>query len=822
VGREAVPRWPSGSVFWDERPQAIGLVDAQDNQQNGHCRAGVTSSRRLTGPIAVRSSVCQRLQAITVGQHWTNAGIWASVRAWPVAVSRPSKTIMSESVPPTGRSPRLEARAMRLEDVLRLLPERELGSLIQRMRIRIDESKRIDIPSQVARALLILPEARDPTQLPGPTRELIYRLAESRGVLFTEDLAPGLDLLVARGLCYVRQHERGKLEVLLPIAFMIQMRPWEGEDPRGIRALMSQLTAEVAQSMASHYLGRPATPPLALALEAAWEVLTNPEALAAQVDQLAPLERKLLRSVEEVGGEVDTEELLELEREPLRLRGATGATPSRRGVGFALERRALLIPIHPNRHVIPSEVAAVVGAQRRAERDERRSEIRAYVIGDDHAPRRARFAENPVPVALAMALAVREPNVEVRDGVGTPKSLIARLATRFGREPAEIAQIASLSRAIGLWDPSASVAAAPPGSHTLHALGQVLFNAWRRGGAWDEARADGESIRVSSEAREASAIGVLREMVLEALAELGDGNWAPWSALRDYLAADSRTPGIARLLERWASRSSIECAPIELIARRIALESLHVLGVVDLGEPDSDGANHEKLLRITPRGRAFLRGTRPSLEPEAGRFIDGQTLRVGPLTKVGQVLALANFIEVGAISGNLDLLVTPQAIAHALSAGFEADAIRLRLEAVASLPDPIARVLAQASAVVGRAEFVETQGFLWVEDNEVREMLRTRRQTADLFIDPSPPAGLLVVAGVDLDKLARRSRSLGVELLVSGQPYRTRSTLPPSRGTGQYRSDSSQAISAVRVSESKPPSRRRSGGAMPAVKRPTR
>ena len=57
--------------------------------------------------------------------------------------------------------------------------------------------------------------------------------------------------------------------------------------------------------------------------------------------------------------------------EPLRtkrfgmhlLRGATGATPSRRGVGFALERRGLLVPVHPNRHVIPTEVAQLVGAE---------------------------------------------------------------------------------------------------------------------------------------------------------------------------------------------------------------------------------------------------------------------------------------------------------------------------------------------------------------------------------------------------------------------------------------------------------------------------
>ena len=71
--------------------------------------------------------------------------------------------------------------AIRLVDVLRQLPERELGSLIARLKIRIDEAKRIDVPSQVARMLLQLPEMRDPGILPGPTRELLYRVAEAHG-----------------------------------------------------------------------------------------------------------------------------------------------------------------------------------------------------------------------------------------------------------------------------------------------------------------------------------------------------------------------------------------------------------------------------------------------------------------------------------------------------------------------------------------------------------------------------------------------------------------------------------------------------------------
>ncbi len=703
--------------------------------------------------------------------------------------------------------------AIRLVDVLRQLPERELGSLIARLKIRIDEAKRIDVPSQVARMLLQLPEMRDAGILPGPTRELLYRVAEARGVLYAQTLPPAVEPLVARGIVFIRGRDgqggldRG-VEVLLPIAHMIQLRAWEGEDPRGARALLAQLHPDVASSIASHYLGRPATPPVALCLESAWEVFVDSKRLAREVEELAPLERKLLNAIEKVGGEVDTEELLDLEREPMRLRGATGATPSRRGVGFALERRGFLIPVHPNRHVIPSEVVAIVGTQRRVEREAQRREIRSFVLAEDHAPRRARFAEDPAPIAMAMAIAVRDPSVEVRAGVGTPRSLITKFAARFGREPEVIALVASLSRAIGLWDPSAVSTASPPGSHTVGELGRALFDAWRRGGAWDEARPDGEALRVTADARETSAVGVVRELVLEALQELGDGRWAPWEAIAAYVRSDARAPGVARLIERWAQRASVDAMTPAEVARRVALETLHILGIVDLGDPESDDAEAiGPTLRITPRGRAFLsEASSASAESRtqspgatgASRFLDTQALRVGPSATVGSVISLAPFVEIGGVTGaNLDVLITPQALSHALSAGFDGEIMRTRLEALAPLPDPIARTLTQASTVIGRAQFVMTQGFLWVEDPEVRELLRTRRQSADLFVDPSPPSGLLLAMGVDLERVARRCRALGVEVLVDGDVYRTRSA-PPGRGSGARRMDSSGSMAAVR------------------------
>ncbi len=591
------------------------------------------------------------------------------------------------------------------------------------------------------------------------------------------------------------------VELILPSAYLVQLKTWDGEDPRGLRALLSQAPFETMSAIAAHYLGRPATPPIALSLEAAWEVLGHPARLAEEIAKLSPTERRVLEGVEAEGGEVDTEELLELEREPLRLRTATGATPSRRGVGFSLERRGLLIPVHPNRHIVPTEVSAIIGAAHRTERTARREEVRAFVTSGDHAPRRARFSLDPAPLALALAVAAREPGgraaegrtpsgtfADVRAGVGTPKSLVQKLAARFGREPGQVGLVFALSRAIGLWDASATNAAAPPGSFTIQELTRHLFVAWQRGGAWDEARADSEVLRLAPETRDSSPAGVVREMVLEALRELGEGRWVPWSSLARWLKSDQRIPGLTRLLRRWAERGGLDAVEPMEVARRMVHESLPALGIIDLGEDedlprdaDLDGALVPIALRLTARGRLLLADKVPITDESPSKFLDTHVLRLGPRATIAAVLSVAPFVEVGRAAETLDVIVAPQTLARALSAGIEADVLRARIEAIAPLPESLSRTLTQASVVVGRATWFGASGFLWIDDANVREMLRTRRPTQELFVDPSPPGGLLVAAGVDLDRLARRCRTVGVEVLADGQIVRAR-TIPP---TGQ-------------------------------------
>jgi hypothetical protein len=701
-----------------------------------------------------------------------------------------------------GRSPR------KLVDILRALPSGELDSLIARLGISIVAAKRIDTPSQVARALVALPEVRDTSRLPNASSELLHRIAEARGSLLVQSIPMGLEPLAARGIVFARvragdapppSSQSGRasspvttIELVLPYAYLVQLRSWEGEDPRGVRALLSQAPFETVSAIASHYLGRPATPPIALSLETAWEVLSDSDKLAEEIEKLAPVERRLLEALEREGGEVDTEELLDLEREPMRLRGATGATPSRRGVGFALERRGLLLPVHPNRHVVPTEVSLVVGAAHQAARETRRAQIRSFVLDTDHAPRRARFADDPVALTIALALAVREPGVEVREGVGTPRSLVTRLAQRFGRDPEVVALIAALSRAVGLWDSSAISSASPPGAYALHELLRALYLAWWRGGAWDESRPDAEILRLAPEARDTSPVGVIRELVLDALRELGEGRWVPWEAVAGYVRDDTRTAGVARLLRRWAERAGVEPPTPTDVARRVALESLPALGVIDLGVIDVSNSNVEDeepnqelgpTLRLTPRGRALLGGKDPTTEPISSHFVDHQTLRLGPQSRVASVLALSPLVEIGKVAGQIDLILTPPSVARALAAGVEAEIVKSRIEAVAPMPENLSRLIAQASVVVGRGSFVSALGFLWVDDANVRDMLRSRRQTAELFVDPSPPGGLLVQPMVDIDRLARRCRTLGVEVAIDGQVMRVRSTLPPPSST---------------------------------------
>jgi hypothetical protein len=741
--------------------------------------------------------------------------------------------------------------SVRLEEILRALPARELEGLAQRLGARVDATKRIDGPAQVARAIVAQSEIREPERLPSACRDLLYRIAGERGTLHVNALPPGVEGLVARGVLFVRRDELG-FELIVPGAYLVQIPAQAREDARGVRPLLAQASPDVLSTIAGYYLGRPATPPLPMALEAAWEALSEPSSVRREVEALPLLERRLLESIDEEGGEVETAELLTLEREPMRLLSASGVSMTRRGASFALERRGMLVPVHPNRHVIPTEVAEIVGEPRIRALEARRAELRQRTLDHDSLPRRARYAADVAAVALATTIASRDAHGDTRSTVGTPRSLVQRLAQRFGQSPESISMVMALSRTIGLWQASATTTATPPGALEVGELGYVLFSTWLMSGAWDEARVEPERLRAPPDRREPSPVRRLRSIVLESLLDLSDVGWVSVASFERYVHDDPRIRGSSRLMRRWSERvAQTNGPPVTEVIRRITLESLHVLGVVDLGE---DGAGRSRrrsgevplapktgrpteghgLVRLSQRGRSYLAridlqrasdapdASPKTLAPRAAaatpvevpsssserprsRFIDSHVLRIGPSARVGDVLALAQLADVGRIDEGLDLVLSPSVIARAISEGTQSSELRDRIEAVAKLPESLSQIIVQAGVVLGKAALVHVAGFLWVDDPEIRELLRTRRSTAELFVEPSPPGGLLIVAGVELDRLVRRCRGVGVEIAVgegvdatlrAGRAPSTASA-PEVRGSGSRSSASTRSRTPV-------------------------
>lgn len=701
-----------------------------------------------------------------------------------------------------------EGSLRRLSTIVRALPEGELLSLLARLGIRIDPAKRLDVPSQAARALVGMPEVRDPSRLAGPSHELLIRIADAGGILHVDAKPPGLEPLMGRGVLFARR-DRKRIELVLPHAFLLQIPSWSTEDPRSLRALISQASFETTSAIAAHYLGRPCTPPIALALEPAWDVLSNEAALQTEIDLLAHAERKLLEAIEALGGEVETAELLDLEREPIRLRSAKGVSTTRRGAGFALERRAFLIPVHPNRHIVPSEVARIVGASRRNQLAERRSGVRARLEAADHLPRRAQFAKDPTPLALAAALWIREAatqrdsSADFKPTIGIPRSLVAKIAQSVGRPTHHVGFIAVLARAIGLFESSSVQTSSPCGALSLGDVHERMFRAWLNGAVWDEARAEPEVLRAAEGRREPSPTRAVRDAILEALAELPSDRWLPYPELEEYVKNDPRIDAAMHLLRRWAERQSTEASPVEVmpltkIIVSVVLGSLTQLGVLDTGidgdaveafsldfdrdprslvdapEPMLREQLSSVLVRQNARTRHLLpalgsaaKAERKALAPTTGSFGERLQLTIGPAALVGQVLSLSSILEVSRADTELELLVSPAAIARAISRGITPDEVRERISALAPLPPELSDLLTQASVVVGKGALVAVSAFLWVDNPDVRELLRSARTTAEFFLDPSPPGGLLVAPGVDYERLCRRCRGLGVEIEVA-------------------------------------------------------
>lgn len=694
---------------------------------------------------------------------------------------------------------------MRLQEALATLSPEEREVLRARRKITLDPRKRIDEIEQTARALVAETDLRH-SRFPADARALLVRLVAANGLLAGGMRDPGAALLCELGIAYPARNESAASRspartgkrlaagtLVLPSAFLVQVPAGEADDPRSLRVCLGFVENEILPSLVATVVGRPLAVTGPLALQEVWEVLTAPGELAERVRQLPSAEARLLDAIERAGGEVTTEELLALDQTPGLYRTASGIAVPKRGAPFMLQRRGMLFPIGVDRFVLPTEVSRIVGAARQRERAGRRAEILASLSADDHAPRRARYARDPaLPAAAALAM-LRCWEVPIRDDAGVPRGAIRRIAERLGEREESVALLVALARAAGLGRLLShdALAAGSLAALTVADLGPLLRNTYRKGGAWDETRLEGESVRSGAGERATTALHALRGIVFDALEELARERWVPVDMVVRYALDDPRAAGAARIHERARrERPGVHRDTIEQALRVMLTESIPAVGLADLSE---DG----QTIRLSTRERV-------TSDAAAGATVVRHALEVRASTPLCPLLDLADFAEPDHIRPDTNTIVLAlgmPALARARARGLTSESIVARLAAVglrAPFPPVLAEIIEEAGAA-REVGLLPVSAALLVEDPELRASLRADASMRRHLLDVEAGSFLFVRADSDVARLQTRLARLGVRVqpidvepaseASASEPPGAPSSAPPVNLTSPGRAD---------------------------------
>ncbi len=640
---------------------------------------------------------------------------------------------------------------MRLKDALAALDARSFERLCRRHGVEIDPKRRLSPAEQAARQLADLPRRVVLAELPEPAQKVLWLLAGAGEGAARADLGGGVLPLLSRDLVFpVPSHPE---RVAMPSAFRVQLPLAPGEDRERARALLSTIDPETYGDLSMQLLGRRPVGPPALWLGVLLETLESSSGIDELVRGLSPKQKRLLEAIEARGGQLETDELLELEQSPIRLALAGGTALPTRSASYALFVRGLLLPRARGLWTIPAEVAEHVGAARRAAlRDERRRLLSRVALDEELSPARATLGDDPGPIAVALIAALRARDALPADVQAVRRSDLIAAANEVGvsRDHAEL--LVALARAAG----------ARFLQSTLDEVFSVLFLAWARGSIWDEARTEPDAYRAGEQTISvATPTRALRDVVVELLEPMAPDRFAPVDDLVAAVLSDLRVSGAARMLERGSRRASLESDP-EVIARRIVLASLPALGAVDYGVVDGAA-----VVRLSARARRLRSGQTRALE--ASQWEGGGRLRVEGSARVRDIVSAAEAATAFATDGALVLRVDEKRVAAALGRGLDAAEIRARLETIAAPIDPAVEraIAAGIEALRPRLRWQRVSAFVQIED----EVLRARVEDAvrEMLVVPSPSSGILVRADVDPRAFTRALDALGIVIEIDDE-----------------------------------------------------
>ncbi|UJR78739.1 hypothetical protein [Sandaracinus amylolyticus] len=629
---------------------------------------------------------------------------------------------------------------MRLADALAAMPPAAFERLLSRRGVTLDPGKRLPPAEQAARALAVLP-AKRLASLPASAQEVMRALTPRPGHAPRAALGGGALPLVELGLVFPRADASDVLE--MPAAYRLQLPAPPAEDPRASRALLASLDAETYRAIAIAHLGRPPVAPRPLVLG---DVLAALEATSELERALAALPRsqqRLLAAIEARGGEVSADELLELAKEPARWGPSTSIPKS--GALAMLLSRAFLLPVGAGAFALPAEVATIVGRERRRAALRVREDLARRIARADDDPARARLADDPGPLAAAL-LAELTARRELAGGAAVRRSALRAAAKEAGIDPERADLLVALARAVR-GGPIAD----------LHAQ---LVAIWRAGGAWDEARLEPDHLRATEPAlRALTPTSAVREALLELLASLPEGRFAPADAVLRATRSDLRCDAAAGMLERASRRApGALVASVDAILKALLERSLPALGALDRTE-------RGELVRLAAPVRAMLRGVparTPSRPEPVARWESGGRLRLSSRVELARLLAVAPVGRAVPREHDLVLRLDRERIELLASRG-ELDPVRAALDALAPPDADASRLLEVEARALVPCELVAASAYLDVPDDALRHEV-ARDDAFAPWIVRVLSGGVLLRDGAPIARLERRLRGLGGSL----------------------------------------------------------
>ncbi len=629
---------------------------------------------------------------------------------------------------------------MKILDAIAALDSARKPRLAARWHIALDAKKRISTDEQIARGLVLVPRWLDERALPDGAREALRLLCASPKGLVRSALPSEVERLIEEGVVFPDPVRTDR--VVLPSAFRLQLPPSPSDSPLSARVLLLDVAEEARRELCVHHLKRLSPLPWPMLLETVLERLEDAAWLKQEIASLAESERALLLAIDALGGTVTPEEVLELEREPSRISQGGNLSVPRRSAIYPLARRGLVLT-RASGWVMPDEVERVIGGQRRA----RAAIDRQRLLMNRHmyelSPARARLADAPGVLAVALLSALAGRAELPAEGKGMSRGAVRRVAQQLFIQPERAELLVCLARSDGL-----SRAPVP-----LSIASARLWRAWRRGGAWDECAREPDLFRPGHPAT-AKAAALLRESLLEALLLMPATEFALVSDVEAAAVSDRRALSAQRALTA-ATRTAQDVLPTALEVVRVLLErSLPGLGLIDRGAVEQG-----EVVRIAPSARVWLeRGVdleehTDTHEPSAQWLADDR-LSCTSSCDIAAIIEAGTYGVTWVDDASIGLGFTNDALARASERDPDLAGLRAALGVLTPrIPPALDAAFREAVTHRPYCTVTDAVAFVSIDDPVLRLALYNDPAAHDVWASPPLNEGLLVKPGIPRERV---------------------------------------------------------------------